>query len=114
MFGTTFARLASDDGKKCLIIDKRSHVAGNCYTEELEGIQVHKYGAHIFHCNDDRIWAFVNRFASFNNYRNQPISISDGKVYSLPFNMYTFNHMWGVTTPQEAMRIIESQKLNLN
>lgn len=113
MFGSTFARLATDDGKTCLIIDKRDHVAGNCYTEEREGIQVHVYGPHIFHCNDERIWSFVNRFARFNNFRNQPISVSDGKVYSLPFNMYTFNHMWGVKTPQEAKEKIESQKLDL-
>ncbi|KUY91574.1 MULTISPECIES: UDP-galactopyranose mutase [unclassified Burkholderia] len=114
MFGATFARLATDDGKKCLVIDKRDHIAGNCYTEKQEGIDVHKYGPHIFHCNDEKIWEFVNRFAGFNNFRNQPISISGGKVYSLPFNMYTFNHMWGVTTPQEAMQVIESQKLRLN
>lgn len=113
MFGATFARLATDAGKKCLIIDKRSHIAGNCYTEEQEGIQVHKYGPHIFHCNDDKIWEFVNRFTKFNNFRNQPISLSGGKIYSLPFNMYTFNHMWGVTTPQEAKEKIDSQKLNL-
>lgn len=113
MFGATFARLATDDGKKCLVIDKREHIAGNCYTEEREGIQVHKYGPHIFHCNDDKIWEFVNRFAKFNNFRNQPISLSNGKIYSLPFNMYTFNHMWGVTTPQEAKDKIDSQKLNL-
>lgn len=114
MFGATFARLATDDGKKCLVIDKREHVAGNCYTKEQEGIQVHVYGPHIFHCNDERIWNFVNRFARFNNFRNQPISISEGKVYSLPFNMYTFNHMWGVTTPQAAMQKIASQKLELH
>lgn len=113
MFGSTFARLAADDGKTCLIIDKREHIAGNCHTEEKEGIQVHVYGPHIFHCNDERIWSFVNRFARFNNFRNQPISVSDGKVYSLPFNMYTFNHMWGVKTPQEAKEKIASQKLDL-
>ncbi|OLL28746.1 UDP-galactopyranose mutase [Burkholderia sp. SRS-W-2-2016] len=114
MFGATFARLAADDGKTCLVIDKRNHIAGNCYSEEREGIHVHVYGPHIFHCNDDRIWQFVNRFSRFNNFRNQPISISDGKVYSLPFNMYTFNHMWGVTTPDEAMKKIASQKLDLD
>lgn len=113
MFGATFARLATDAGKKCLVIDKREHIAGNCYTEHQDGIDVHKYGPHIFHCNDDEIWKFVNRFTEFNNFRNSPISISDGKVYSLPFNMYTFNHMWGVTTPKEAKEKIESQRLNL-
>ncbi|RQH10065.1 UDP-galactopyranose mutase [Paraburkholderia dinghuensis] len=113
MFGATFARLVADDGKKCLVIDKRDHIAGNCYTEGRDGIQVHVYGPHIFHCNDDEIWKFVNRFARFNNFRNQPISISEGKIYSLPFNMYTFNHMWGVKTPQEALEKITSQKLDL-
>ncbi|WP_175815343.1 UDP-galactopyranose mutase [Burkholderia diffusa] len=113
MFGSVFARLATDDGKKCLVIDKRDHIAGNCYTEKQEGIHVHKYGPHIFHCNDEGIWNFVNRFAKFNNFRNQPISISGGKAYSLPFSMYTFNHMWGVTTPQAAREVIASQKLDL-
>lgn len=113
MFGAVFARLATDEGKKCLVIDKRDHIAGNCYTEKREGIHVHTYGPHIFHCNDEVIWNFVNRFAKFNNFRNQPISISGGKAYSLPFSMYTFNHMWGVTTPQQAREIIASQKLDL-
>lgn len=114
MFGATFARLATDAGKTCLIIDKRDHIAGNCYTEHQQGIDVHKYGPHIFHCNDDEIWQFVNRFTQFNNFTNSPISMSGGKVYSLPFNMYTFNHMWGVTTPEEAKEKIEAQKLNLD
>lgn len=114
MFGSTFARLATDDGKKCLIIDKREHIAGNCYSENQEGIEVHKYGPHIFHTNDDGIWAFVNRFTEFNNFINQPISITGGKVYSLPFNMYTFNHMWGVLSPEEAKEKIESQRLKLD
>jgi UDP-galactopyranose mutase len=113
MFGSVFARLATDDGKRCLVIDKRDHIAGNCYTEQKEGIHVHTYGPHIFHCNDDAIWEFVNRFARFNSFRNQPISISDGKAYSLPFSMYTFNHMWGVTTPEQAREKIASQKLDL-
>jgi UDP-galactopyranose mutase len=113
LFGATFARLAADGGKKCLVIDQRGHVAGNCHTQEREGIHVHVYGPHIFHCSDEGIWRFVHRFARFNNFRNQPISISGGKVYSLPFNMYTFNHMWGVTTPQEARRKIASQRLDL-
>jgi len=114
MFGSTFARLATDDGKTCLVIDKRNHIAGNCYTRKQDGIHIHEYGPHIFHCNDERTWEFVNRFTRFNNFRNQPISVSGGKIYSLPFNMYTFNHMWGVITPEEAMRIINSQKLDLH
>lgn len=114
MFGSTFARLATDAGKRCLVIDKRSHIAGNCYTEELEGIHVHKYGPHIFHCNDDGVWNFVNRFSRFNNFRNAPLTFHQGKLYSLPFNMYTFNQLWGVTTPREAQKIIESQRLKLD
>lgn len=114
MFGATFARLATDSGKKCLVIDKRLHIAGNCYTENVEGIQVHRYGPHIFHCNDDEIWSFVNRFAKFNNFRNSPIAMHNGKAYSLPFSMYTFNQMWGVTTPEEAQARIEAQRLKLD
>lgn len=114
MFGATFARMATDAGKTCLVIDKRSHIAGNCYTKEMSGIHIHVYGPHIFHCNDEEIWEFVNRFAKFNSFRNSPIAIHNGKVYSLPFNMYTFNQMWGVTTPEEAQEIINSQKLQLN
>ena len=114
MFGATFARLAKDIGKNCLVIDKRPHIAGNCYTENIEGIQVHRYGPHIFHCNDDEIWLFVNRFAKFNNFRNSPIAINNGKAYSLPFSMYTFNQMWGVTTPDEAQAKIEAQRLKLD
>jgi len=114
MFGATFARLAKDAGKRCLVIDQRPHIAGNCYTSENEGIQVHVYGPHIFHCNDTRIWYFVNRFATFNNFRNSPVAMHGGRAYSLPFNMYTFNQMWGVTSPSEAMAKIESQKLVLD
>lgn len=114
MFGATFARLATDKGKRCLVIDKRPHIGGNCYTEEVAGIHIHTYGPHIFHCNDVEIWTFVNRFADFNNFRNSPIAIHGGKVYSLPFNMYTFNQLWGVTTPTEALAKIESQRLKLD
>lgn len=114
MFGSTFARLATDAGKRCLVLDKRPHIAGNCYTENKEGIHVHTYGPHIFHCNDDDIWAFVNRFARFNNFRNSPIAMHSGKAYSLPFSMYTFNQMWGVTTPDEAKAKIEEQRLRLD
>lgn len=113
MFGATFARLATDAGKRCLVIDKRAHIAGNCYTEEAEGVHIHTYGPHIFHCNDTEIWSFVNRFAAFNNFRNAPIAMHGGKAYSLPFNMYTFNQIWGVTTPDEALAKIESQRLKL-
>lgn len=114
MFGATFARLAKDAGKRCLVIDKRTHIGGNCYTEERESIHVHVYGPHIFHCNDDRIWAFVNRFAKFNNFRNSPVAMHEGRAFSLPFNMYTFNQMWGVTTPEAAREKIESQRLKLD
>lgn len=114
MFGATFARLATDAGKRCLVIDKRPHIAGNCYTENQHGINVHVFGPHIFHCNDDAIWKFVNRFATFNNFRNSPIAMHGGKAYSLPFSMYTFNQMWGVVTPEEALAKIESQRLKLD
>jgi len=114
MFGATFARLATDAGKRCLVIDKRSHIAGNCYTENQHGINVHVFGPHIFHCNDEAIWKFVNRFATFNNFRNSPIAMHCGKAYSLPFSMYTFNQMWGVVTPEEARAKIDSQRLRLD
>ena len=110
LFGITFARLATDMGKKCLIIDKRNHIGGNCYTEKIENINVHKYGAHIFHTSNKVIWDYVNRFASFNNFINSPKAISKGKMYSLPFNMNTFYELWGVTTPSQAKKVIESQK----
>lgn len=114
MFGCTFARLATDAGKKCLVIDKRNHIGGNCYTLESHGIHQHIYGPHIFHCNDEEIWNFVNRFAKFNNFVNRPVAINNGKAYSLPFSMYTFNTMWGVMTPEEATAKIESQRLKLD
>jgi UDP-galactopyranose mutase len=110
LFGITFARLAADAGKSCLIIDKRSHIGGNCYTEKIEGINVHMYGAHIFHTNNRFVWDFVNQFADFNNYINSPKAISRGKLYSLPFNMNTFYELWGTMVPQHAKLIIESQK----
>jgi UDP-galactopyranose mutase len=110
LFGATFARLATDAGKSCLIIDKRSHIAGNCYTEKVEGINVHKYGAHIFHTSNKFVWQFVNRFVEFNNYINSPKAYSNGKLYSLPFNMNTFHELWGTVSPQNAKLIIESQK----
>ncbi|MTD11644.1 UDP-galactopyranose mutase [Acinetobacter sp. YIM 103518] len=114
MFGATFARLATDAGKTCLVIDKREHIAGNCYSKEIHGIHQHIYGPHIFHTNDEKIWSFVQRFATFNNFVNRPIAMNFGKVFSLPFSMYTFNAMWGVTTPEEALNKIEEQRLKLD
>lgn len=114
LFGATFARLAADAGKSCLVIDRRTHIGGNCYTEKQFGIHVHKYGPHIFHCNNEEIWNFVKRFANFNDFRNCPIAMNNGKAYSLPFNMYTFNQMWGVVTPNDALDKINSQRLKLN
>lgn len=110
LFGAVFAQQAKKSGKKVLVIDKRDSVAGNIYTEEVEGINVHKYGAHIFHTNDKEVWDFVNSFATFNRYTNSPVANYKGELYSLPFNMYTFNKMWGVVTPEEAAQKIEEQK----
>lgn len=110
LYGATFARLATDYGKKVLVVDKRNHIAGNVYTEEIEKINVHMYGAHIFHTNNKEVWDFVNRFAEFNRFTNSPVANYKGELYSLPFNMYTFNKMWGVTTPKEAEEIIEKQR----
>ena len=110
LFGAAFAQQAKAAGKTVLVIDKRSHVGGNVYTECVEDIQVHCYGAHIFHTNDKMVWDYVNRFAEFNRYTNSPVANYHGELYSLPFNMYTFNRMWGVTTPQEAQAKIEAQR----
>ena len=110
LYGAVFARQAKEQGKSVLVVDKRSHIAGNVYTEEVEGIQVHKYGAHIFHTNNRQVWEYVNRFARFNRFTNSPVANYHGELYSLPFNMYTFNKMWGVVTPQEAADKIEEQK----
>lgn len=93
--GSVFARVLMDAGKSVLVIDKRSHVAGNVYTEKIEGINVHKYGAHIFHTNNKEVWKFVNRFAQFNRFTNSPVANYKGELYSMPFNMFTFNKMWG-------------------
>lgn len=114
LFGATFAREATDKGKKCLVIEKRSHIAGNIYTEEVEGINVHKYGAHIFHTSNKEIWNYVNRFAEFNNYINSPIAVYKDELYNLPFNMNTFSKMWGIKTPKEAQEIIREQISELN
>jgi UDP-galactopyranose mutase len=110
LFGSTFARLAVDNGKSCLIIDKRNHIAGNCYTKNIEGINVHEYGPHIFHTSNKLVWNFVNRFAEFNNYIHSPKAWHKNKLYSLPFNMNTFYELWNTKDPQQVKTIIESQK----
>ena len=110
LYGATIAEHAVSAGKKVLVIDKRATIAGNIYTEEVEGINVHKYGAHIFHTNNKEVWDYVNQFATFNRYTNSPIANYKGEIYSLPFNMYTFNKMWGVVTPQEAASRIADQR----
>lgn len=110
LFGATFACQAARQGKKCLVIDKRPHLGGNVYCENVEGINVHKYGAHIFHTDNKDVWDFVNSIVPFNRFTNSPIANYHGKLYNLPFNMNTFYQMWGVTTPEEARGIIEAQK----
>ena len=110
LFGSVFAREAVKAGKTVLVVDKRPHIAGNVYTEDVEGIHVHKYGAHIFHTNKKHVWDYVNRFAVFNRFTNSPVANYHGELYSLPFNMYTFNKMWGVVTPEEAAAKIEEQR----
>ena len=110
LFGAVFAREAVNRGKKVLVIDKRDHIAGNVYTKEIEGINVHEYGAHIFHTNNKEVWEYVNKFAEFNRFTNSPVANYNGELFSLPFNMYTFNKMWGVVTPDEAKAKIEEQK----
>ncbi|GHU94226.1 UDP-galactopyranose mutase [Clostridia bacterium] len=113
LFGSVFAREVTDAGKNCLVIDRRSHIGGNVYTENVEGINVHKYGAHIFHTSDNGVWQYVNRFAEFNNYVNSPVANFNEKLYNLPFNMNTFYQLWGVTTPQEAKAKIKSQRAKI-
>lgn len=110
LYGAIFAHEAKSKGKSVLVIDKRPHIAGNVYTEEVEGINVHKYGAHIFHTNNKKVWEYITQFAEFNRFTNSPVANYKGELYSLPFNMYTFNQMWGVVTPQEAAAKIEEQK----
>lgn len=107
--GAVFAHEAKKAGKKCLVIDKRDHIAGNIYTEQVNGINVHKYGAHIFHTSDRRVWEYVNQFAEFNNYVNSPVANYHGEMYNLPFNMNTFSKMWGIRTPEEAKAKIAEQ-----
>lgn len=110
LYGAVFAHEAKMKGKNVLVIDKRDHIAGNVYTEEIEDINVHKYGAHIFHTNNKKVWEYITQFAEFNRFTNSPVANFKGELYSLPFNMYTFNKMWGVVTPQEAAAKIEEQK----
>jgi UDP-galactopyranose mutase len=114
LFGAVFAYEAKKRGKKCLVIDKRNHAGGNIYCENIAGINVHKYGAHIFHTNDKYIWDYVNSFVEFNRYTNSPVAIHNGELYNLPFNMNTFYQLWKVKTPQEAKDKIQSQIANLN
>ncbi len=110
LYGAVFAREAKRAGKTALVVDKRDHIAGNVYTEQVEGIHVHIYGAHIFHTNDKEVWDYVQEFATFNRFTNSPVANYHGELYSLPFNMYTFNKMWGVVTPEEAATKIEEQR----
>lgn len=110
LYGAVFAQQAMAKGKKVLVIDKRPNIAGNVYTEDIEKIHVHKYGAHIFHTNNKKVWNYITKFAEFNRFTNSPVANYKGELYSLPFNMYTFNKMWGVITPQEAADKIEQQK----
>lgn len=110
LYGAVFAQQVKEAGKSVLVIDKRPNVAGNVYTERIEGINVHKYGAHIFHTNNKKVWDYVNRFTEFNRFTNSPVANYKGELYSLPFNMYTFNKMWGVVTPEEAAAKIDEQR----
>ena len=110
LYGAVFAHEATAAGKTCLVVDKRDHIAGNIYTESIEGINVHRYGAHIFHTNNKEVWDYVNQFAVFNRYTNSPVANYHGEIYNMPFNMNTFNKMWGVVTPAEAMAKIEEQR----
>lgn len=114
LFGATFAYMARQRGKRCLVIDKRPHLGGNVYCEDVNGIIVHKYGPHIFHTSDEKVWKFVNRFVSFNQFTLNTIAIFNGKLYNLPFNMHTFYQMWGVAKPEDAIAIIERQRKAAN
>lgn len=113
LYGAVFARELTRRGKSCLVIDRRNHVAGNIYTEKMAGINVHKYGAHIFHTSDREVWEYVNQFAKFNNYVNSPLAVYRDELYNLPFNMNTFSKMWGIRTPKEARQMIERQVAEL-
>lgn len=113
-FGAVFAREMTDHGRRCLVIDRRPHIGGNCFTEQVEDINIHRYGAHIFHTSDREIWEYVNRFADFNNFVNSPVAVYGNELYNLPFNMNTFNKMWGIKTPAEAKKIIAEQTAKLD
>lgn len=112
MYGSCMARLAKDHGKKVLVIDRRPHIGGNCYTEKQEGIHIHRYGPHIFHTSNETIWKFITRFSEFNNFVNSPLAISKGEMFSMPFNMHTFHQLWGVLTPEEARKKVQEQCIN--
>ena len=109
LFGSVFARIMNENGRNCLVIDKRTHTGGNIYTRDEDGINVHMYGAHIFHTDNEEVWRYVNRFTSFNHYVNSPLACYKGKMYNLPFNMNTFSKLWDITTPEEAIHIITKQ-----
>ncbi|MBR7187686.1 MAG: UDP-galactopyranose mutase [Clostridia bacterium] len=113
LYGAVFAHEAKAAGKSALVVDRRDHIAGNVYTERVEGIHVHRYGAHIFHTNNRRVWDYVNRFAEFNRFTNSPVANYKGELYSLPFNMYTFNRMWGVATPEQAAAKLAEQRAEI-
>ena len=114
LYGAIFAHEAHKCGKTVLVIDKRPNIGGNIYTETIEGIHVHKYGAHIFHTNNMKVWNYITQFAEFNRFTNSPVANYKGELYSLPFNMYTFNKMWGVVTPEEALAKIEKQRKEIS
>lgn len=113
LFGSVFAYEATKRGKKCLVVDRRNHIGGNIYCEQQDGINIHKYGAHIFHTSNKKVWDYVNQFTEFNNYINSPVANYNGEIYNLPFNMNTFSKMWGIGTPQQAEAIISEQKKNI-
>ena len=113
LYGAVFAHKCQMRGKRVFVVDKRSHIAGNIYTRRVEGIDVHQYGAHIFHTNNRKVWDYVNQFAEFNRFTNSPVANYKGELYSLPFNMYTFNKMWGVATPEEAAAKIAEQRAEI-
>jgi UDP-galactopyranose mutase len=113
-YGSICAHELTKAGKKVLVIDNRDHIGGNCYTKNRDGINVHEYGPHIFHTSNEEVWNWINQFVKFNNYINTPVANYKGEIYSLPFNMWTFNKLWGVTTPEEAKKKIEEQSLMLN
>lgn len=114
LFGSVFAHEANLKGKKCLVLEKRDHIAGNIYTQEIEKVQVHRYGPHIFHTNNRKVWEYINQFGEFNRFTNSPIAKYHGEIYNLPFNMNTFNQMWGVVTPAQAEKKIAEQKIKID